>query len=174
MDALQQSFFQWFGLPERFAIDASALDSAFRAVQARVHPDRFTQALAAERRLAMQLATRANEAYQTLRDPVRRARYLCERHGVDVAIETNTSMPADFLMQQMQWREALDAAKATRTPDAFEALNAELRNERRPLLTALRAALDEAGDHAAAAALVRKLMFVERFAQELVDAQEPV
>ena len=161
-------------MPERFSIDSSSLDSAFRSVQARVHPDRFTQALAAERRLAMQLATRANEAYQTLRDPVRRARYLCERHGVDVGIQTNTAMPADFLMQQMHWREALDEAKASRLPAAFGALEVELSDERGRLLAALQSALDEALDHAAAAALVRKLMFVERFAQELSDAQEPV
>ena len=172
MDALQQSFFAWFGLPERFALDATALDAAYRAVQAQVHPDRFAQGLAAERRLAMQLATRANEAYQTLRDPVRRARYLCERHGVDVGVETNTAMPPAFLMQQMQWREALDDARAAASRADVARLADEVRAVRGGRLAGLADAIDGRADFATAAAVVRELMFIERFAEELDAAED--
>jgi DnaJ-domain-containing protein 1 len=80
-----------------------------------VHPDKFVNATDAEKRVAMQWATRANEAYQTLKSPQKRAHYLCELNGVDLQTESNTAMPMAFLMQQMEWREALGDARAGRT-----------------------------------------------------------
>ena len=76
--------FELFGLAPRFAIDLDALERAYKDVQGRVHPDRFASGTAAERRVAMQWATRANEAYATLRNPQKRAQYLCELNGVDL------------------------------------------------------------------------------------------
>ncbi|MGC7990846.1 Fe-S protein assembly co-chaperone HscB, partial [Salmonella enterica] len=87
------------------------------------HPDKFAHASDAEKRVAMQWATRANEAYQTLKNPLKRARYLCELHGVDLQTESNTAMAPAFLMQQMEWRETLDDAKAGKDIDALEQLN---------------------------------------------------
>ncbi|MFA9216411.1 MAG: Fe-S protein assembly co-chaperone HscB, partial [Sphingomonadaceae bacterium] len=107
-----QNHFELFQLPQRFALDTSALDVAYRDVQGRVHPDKFVNATDAEKRVAMQWATRANEAYQTLKNPQKRAQYLCELHGVDLQTESNTAMPMAFLMQQMEWREALGEARA--------------------------------------------------------------
>jgi molecular chaperone HscB len=109
-----QNHFDLFNLPPRFAVDAGALDSAYRDVQSRVHPDRFVNATDAEKRVAMQWATRANEAYQTLKNPLARARYLCELNGVDLQTESNTAMPPSFLMQQMEWRERLEEAEHAR------------------------------------------------------------
>ena len=103
--------FSLFGLPARFDLDAQALESAWRTVAAQVHPDRFATASPAERRVAMQWAARANEAYRQLRDPLLRARYLCEQAGVDLQTESNTSMDTAFLMQQMTWREMMDDAR---------------------------------------------------------------
>ncbi|MFT3803272.1 MAG: Fe-S protein assembly co-chaperone HscB [Burkholderiaceae bacterium] len=172
MDRLKQSFFEWFDLPERFAIDEATLDAAYRRVQTAVHPDRFAQAPEHERRLAMQWATQANEAYRTLRDPTRRARYLCERHGVDLGIETNTAMAPAFLMRQMEWREQLDDARAAADLAAIDALADELEAARRQMLDRIAATLDEQRDFPAAGAQVRELMFIDRFAQDVRDAIE--
>jgi len=172
MDRLRQSFFEWFDMPERFAIDAQGLDAAYRHVQTAVHPDRFAQAPEHERRLAMQWATQANEAYRTLRDPTRRARYLCERHGVDLGIETNTAMSPAFLMQQMAWREQLDEARDAADLAAIDALADELEATRQRMLARITVTLDESHDYPAAGAQVRELMFVDRFAQDVRDAIE--
>src|SRR6185369_16712339 len=99
---LQKNHFELLGLPIAFSVDPARLERGFRALQTQVHPDRFAAGTEAERRVAMQWATRANEAYRTLRDPVDRARYLLSLRGFDTGEETNTAMPADFLMQQME------------------------------------------------------------------------
>src|SRR5450631_4138042 len=108
---LQLDFFSLFGLPKGFKIDATSLEQSYRALQAQVHPDKFSHLSEIERRFSMQWATRVNEAYQTLRSPLNRARYLLSLHGIDTREETNTAMPVDFLIQQMEWREALADAK---------------------------------------------------------------
>ena len=161
--------FSLFGLPARFDIDAQALERAWRAVAAQVHPDRYATASAAERRVAMQWAARANEAYRQLRDPLLRARYLCEQAGVDLQTESNTAMDAAFLMQQMQWREMLDDAR--HDPDAFATLEAELAQARRQMHETLATLLDARHDYAAAGTKVREWMFVEKLAQELAAAK---
>ena len=108
---LDDDHFTLFGLPPRFALDRSALDARWRALQGEVHPDRFTSEGAAAQRVAMQWALRVNEAYAVLKDPLKRGAYLCELRGAPIAAENNTAMPAAFLMQQMEWREQLDDAR---------------------------------------------------------------
>jgi len=171
--AISSDDFTLFGLPQRHALDRAALDGRRRELQAEVHPDRFAAEGAAAQRVAMQWAVRVNEAWQRLRDPLRRAAYLCELRGVPVEAERNTAMPQAFLVQQMQWREELEeAADAAAVGRLDEAVAAE---ERRGLdrLTAL---LDEQGDAAGAAAQVRALMFVARFREDIarrLEALEP-
>jgi molecular chaperone HscB len=166
--------FALFGLPARFALDQTSLDEAYRRVQAQVHPDRFAAAGAAERRVAMQWAARANEAYRTLRSPVTRAAYLCERNGQPIEAESNTAMPAAFLMQQMAWREELDEARHG-DAEAARRLAREVEGRRDEALARVAAALDERRDYAAAAAGVRELHFIDRFRDELAAhlAAEP-
>lgn len=164
-----QNHFELFHLPQQFAIDANTLERAFRDVQSQVHPDRFASASDAEKRVAMQWATRANEAYQTLRNPFRRAAYLCELNGVDLQTESNTAMPRAFLIQQMEWREALDDSRQSRSIEALEGLAEEVRSARRAKLADLGLLLD-AQDFAAAAQDVRQLMFLEKFEEEVGDA----
>jgi molecular chaperone HscB len=135
-------------------------------VQGKVHPDRFVNATDAEKRVAMQWATRANEAYQTLRNPQKRAQYLCEQNGVDLKTESNTAMPMAFLMQQMEWREALGEAKAGKDADALEALDAEVKLDRKARMGEIGRQLD-AGDFEHAAQGVRALMFLEKFGEEV-------
>ncbi|WP_028224421.1 Fe-S protein assembly co-chaperone HscB [Paraburkholderia ferrariae] len=169
LSSLSDSHFVLFGLPEQFEIDADTLDHAYRTVQAQVHPDRFAAAGDAQKRVAMQWATRANEAYQTLRDPLRRAKYLLHLRGIDVGAENNTAMEPAFLMQQMEWREAIEDAVGAKNVDALDALAAELRDDERARLAKL-AALIGSGSNQAAAEAVRQLMFIERVAGE-IDAQ---
>ncbi|ASC67070.1 MULTISPECIES: Fe-S protein assembly co-chaperone HscB [Achromobacter] len=161
--------FSLFGLPARFDLDAQALESAWRAVAAQVHPDRYATASPAERRVAMQWAARANEAYRQLRDPLLRARYLCEQAGVDLQTESNTSMDGAFLMQQMTWREMLDDARGDAA--ALAALQAELQQARDAMRATLARLLDQDRDYAAAGLKVREWMFVEKLAEELANAQ---
>ncbi|KOF55277.1 MULTISPECIES: Fe-S protein assembly co-chaperone HscB [unclassified Achromobacter] len=161
--------FSLFGLPARFELDGQALESAWRAVAAQVHPDRYATASPAEKRVAMQWAARANEAYRVLRDPLLRARYLCESAGVDLQTESNTAMDADFLMQQMAWREMLDDGRDD--PEALAALHAELETARAGMRARLAQLLDVERDYAAAGQKVREWMFVEKLAQELAQAQ---
>lgn len=168
-----QNHFELFQLPQRFAVDAGALDSAYRDVQSRVHPDKFVNATDAEKRVAMQWATRANEAYQTLKNAQKRAQYLCELNGVDLQTESNTAMPVAFLMQQMEWREALGDARAAKDTGALDTLDRDLRAARKDQLAQIERQLD-AGDFAAAAQGVRALMFLEKFGEEVSFAFEAI
>ncbi|MCW0209005.1 Fe-S protein assembly co-chaperone HscB [Achromobacter veterisilvae] len=161
--------FSLFGLPARFDLDGQALETAWRAVAAQVHPDRYATASPAERRVAMQWAARANEAYRQLRDPLLRARYLCEQAGVDLQTESNTSMDGAFLMQQMTWREMLDDARGD--AGALAALQGELEQARATMRATLTRLLDDERDYAAAGLKVREWMFVEKLAEELAHAQ---
>jgi molecular chaperone HscB len=164
---LSDDDFTLFGVAQCFAQDRATLDARWRALQADVHPDRFAAEGAAAQRVAMQWAMRVNEAYQRLKDPLKRAAYLCGLRGAAIDAESNTAMPADFLIKQMAWREALE--EATRL-DAVESLAAEVAAEHRALLAELASTLDERRDATAAAGQVRALMFVERFASD-VDAR---
>ncbi|GAB3553526.1 Fe-S protein assembly co-chaperone HscB [Noviherbaspirillum agri] len=161
-----QNHFELFHLPERFSVDITALEQAYREVQNRVHPDKFSNATDTEKRVAMQWATRANEAYQTLKNPFKRAAYLCELNGVDLQTESNTAMPRDFLMHQMEWREALEDAKAGRDIDALEKLDAELGETRKAKIAWIGELLDS-HNYEEAAQGVRQLMFLEKFGEEV-------
>lgn len=169
-----RSHFELFGLPPAFALDAERLERAYHRIQSRVHPDRFAGAGDAERRASLQWTTRVNEAFQTLRNPVARAKHLLELQGVDVAFETNTAMPPEFLMQQMELRESLEEAKAGKDFSALETLKKDLRNEKSILEAHIAQAIDVNKDYAGAGGLVRKLMFLEKMDEEIDLAYEAV
>ena len=161
-------YFRFFGLNQQFNIDLPALDQAYLAIQKEVHPDRHARGSEAEQRLAMQMATLANTAYQTLKNPIQRGLYLCQLHGVDAKLETNTAMPAAFLMKQMGWREALDE-QAEDLP-GLESLMAEVEQSKSNILAEITQAIDGAKNYPRAAELLRGLLFVDKFAIELDDA----
>ena len=167
MKSLQANDFELFGLPQRFALERAELDERWKALQRQAHPDRFAAEGAAAQRVAMQWSVRINEAYQRLKDPLKRAAYLCELRGVPVNAESNTAMPSAFLMQQMAWREALED---TQDAGALEELADEVAAEKKRVQLTLAQLLDEAADAQAAVGQVRALMFIERFAAE-VDAK---
>ena len=168
-----RNHFELLGMPVGYAVDASRLEHGYRELQSQVHPDRFAAATEAERRVAMQWAARANEAYRTLRDPLERARYILSLKGYDTEEETNTSMPADFLMQQLEWREAVAGARAAHDARALREVSARLGEERREMLHVLERALDSDSNYEAGRSLVRKLRFLERLDEEIDEALEP-
>ncbi len=168
----EPSHFTLFGLAERFALDAQALDAAWRRLQTAVHPDRHAGGSDGERRLALQRATQVNEAYRVLRDPQRRGAYLCERAGVPLQAESNTAMPAAFLMQQMAWREALEDARAARDTAALAGLRDEISSTRSAGIQTIGTLLDERHDPVGAAAELRQLMFIDRLLEEIDLAED--
>ena len=161
---LDSDDFELLGLARVFAQDRATLEQRRREAQAAVHPDRFAADGAAAQRVAMQWAVRMNEAYERVRDPLRRAAYLCELNGVAIDADNNTAMPTEFLMQQMEWREALDEARSAADVTALEHAVSKHRNA---ALDRLATALDSTHDYVSAGAQVRALMFVERFAADV-------
>jgi molecular chaperone HscB len=158
--------FALFGLPRAFAIDPQVLEVAWKRVATAVHPDRFASGSAAEKRVALQWSTQANEAWRVLKDPLSRARYLCELGGVDLQTETNTAMAPAFLMQQMEWHEALDALMAHPNQEAYQALAQEFDAARVELVRTL-TDLFANNQFEQAAARVREWMFLDKLIAQL-------
>lgn len=166
---LQSNDFELFSLTQRFAQERAVLDARWKDLQREAHPDKFAAQGAAAQRIAMQWSVRINEAYQRLKDPLKRAAYLCELGGAAVNAHSNTAMPTAFLMQQMQWREALDDAESVANLDT---LSAEVAHARRDLLQQCEHLLDQQCDPVAAVAPVRALMFIDKFSQDLYQRFE--
>ena len=164
---LQQDFFSLFDLPANFQIDSTLLEQSYRALQSQVHPDKFAHLSEADRRLSMQWATRVNEAYQTLRNPLGRARYLLSQKGVDTQEESNTAMPLDFLIQQMEWRESLACVKQAKNVDALTGIEQQVLMMKRALEQELAQNLDDTRDYITASGIVRKLKFIEKLTEEI-------
>ncbi len=172
-------YFALFSLPPTFAIDRALLDQQFRKLQAAVHPDRFVSSLPSEQRQAAQQSTLVNEAYQVLKDPLRRATYLCERAGHGVNAQTNTAMPTDFLITQMQWREELEAAisnpgchGAGETCEKLQALHSKVERIDREQAQRVAEAIDVSHAYVQAGRLIREWMFMRKLLSEIEAAQE--
>lgn len=171
---LQSNDFELFGVPVRFVQDRAALDARWKDLQREAHPDKFAAQGAAAQRVAMQWSVRINEAYQRLKDPLKRAAYLCELYGAPVNAENNTAMPSNFLMQQMEWREALDdVPSGAMGAGALQSLLQEVSATHAVALGAVEALIDTtpgtSPDYSAAAQQVRALMFIQRFQRDLDD-----
>lgn len=169
LETVKQDYFSLFGLPRQQGLDAERLELLYRDIQARVHPDKHAHLADSDKRMAMQWTTHVNAAYQTLKDPLRRARYLLQLAGHDVGLESNTAMPTEFLIAQMELRETVAAAKEAGDADALDALHRRLRQEIGGEYAQLQQALD-ANQLERAGALVRQLMFQEKLFQEIDDA----
>ena len=168
---LQSSDFELFGVPARFAQDLPALEARWKALQREVHPDRFAAQGAAAQRVAAQWSARINEAYRRLKDPQRRAAYLCELNGAPIQAETNTAMPPEFLMQQMTLREQLDDARTKQDLDEIDRESARMRRDE---LQKIEQSIDAGHDWTAAAQSVRALMFLDKLADEIDRRRESV
>lgn len=166
--------FQLFDLPASFRLDTDKLEAAYRKLQNEVHPDRFAAAGESEKRLSMQWATKVNEAFQTLKKPLTRGTYLLHLHGIEALSEKHTAFPPDFLMQQMEWREAIAAARQASDVDALDKLTRELRAEAKRMEDQFAVELDDNNDYESAAATARKLKFMHKLIEEVGDAQEEI
>jgi molecular chaperone HscB len=171
ISAATRDYFELFQLPPVFQLDIDRLDIHYREIQSRVHPDKAAHLSDGEKRLFLQWATLANEAYRTLRRPLDRARYLLQIHGVETGEEDNTAMPAEFLLEQIEWREELQEAQARRSQPALDRLSVRLRREMNALLDSLATLLDVERRHSAAAEVVRRLAFLEKLGRDLDQAQ---
>ncbi len=156
--------FSLFSLPQRQRQDRAEIDARWKSLQGQVHPDRFAAEGAAAQRVAMQWAVRVNEAHKRLRDPLARAAYICELRGAPIQANENTAMPASFLMEQMEWREALDDAADMA---AVEAIDVQVAEREKTLLDDVQRLLDDSNEPAKAAGEVRALMFIQRFRSDI-------
>ncbi|WP_374444512.1 Fe-S protein assembly co-chaperone HscB [Stella sp.] len=158
----QEDHFARLGLERRFDLDAAAVDRAYFARQRQVHPDRFARRSAREAALAESRSVSLNGAYQTLRDPLRRAAYLLELAGHPIAGDGATIADPELLAEVMERREALSEAE---TPAAVAAVAAEAARERAAAETALGVAF-AAGDYPAARRHATRLRYLARLADE--------
>jgi molecular chaperone HscB len=161
------NYFSLFGLPQQFDVDINVLNNHYRKIQSEVHPDKFVTASPAERMQSMQSATLANEAYQTLKDPTARARYLLKLNGIDTQENTNTSMPADFLMTQMEWRENIEEAQASKDIVALEQQLQMMKSTAKSLQQGLASALNDPKTFSVAAGIVRQLSFIDKVSADV-------
>lgn len=170
LEYFKKDHFELFGLPRRQGLDDLELERVYREVQSRVHPDKHAHLGDAERRLAMQWASRANEAYLTLNDPLKRAEYLLRLVGHDPEIERNTAMPTDFLVEQLEWREGVEEARQATDVDRLDGFHRRLRTEMAAQYAELAEAIDGRRDYPLAAQIVRQLMFKEKLLHEIDEA----
>ncbi len=113
-----KNYFELFGLPVNYVIDRKELSERYRDLQRAVHPDKFAAGSDQERRLSMQGSTMINEAFQTLKDPMLRAKYLLALHGSEMSAGSQSTQDMEFLMEQMELREELADAKGKLDPFA--------------------------------------------------------
>ena len=168
---LQSTDFELFEIPAQFSQDRSTLDAKWKDLQREAHPDKFAAYAAAHgaegaaaQRIAMQWSVRINEAYNRLKEPLKRATYLCELNGAPIDAHTNTAMPPAFMMMQIDWREALEDAN---TAQELEEIELQTLNYKREQLLKIEQCIDLRHDYKAAANVVRALMFVARFVGEI-------
>ncbi len=162
--SLPENYFKLFSLPEQYSLDQKALDTAYRTILAHTHPD-FATAGEAQKRVAVQWTARANDAYRILKDPLQRAIHLLHLRGIELGTETNAAMGQAFLMQQMEWRERLEAAATSKNQPALRALLDQLHEAARRHFNTL-TRLFESETHQEAAEITRQLMFIQRVKDE--------
>ncbi|KPN71073.1 Fe-S protein assembly co-chaperone HscB [Neisseria sp. 83E34] len=162
-------YFELFNLPPTFDIDETAIESIYRRLAAQFHPDKYAAASSFEQRQAMMMASTVNEAYRTLKSPTDRAAYLLQAQGINADAPEHTAFPPEFLMQQMEWRETLEDARAERNEPALNALDQEIINEQEELFRRLSTAFAE-NQTETAAMLVRQGRFLDKLRKEIQSA----
>ena len=163
-------YFTLFQLEPQFDIDTAALEQTYRSLAARFHPDKFAAASAFEQKQAMMMSSTLNEAYRTLKSPIDRAAYLLKQQGMDADAPEHTSFAPEFLMQQMEWREALEDARAERNEAALQALDDEIKTEQDSLQRDLQNAFAQQ-QYGQAAEWVRQGRFFNKLRQEIHSAK---
>ncbi|MGC9550528.1 co-chaperone HscB [Vibrio metoecus] len=166
------NYFELFGLPIQFELDGSLLSSQFRTLQKRFHPDNFATASERDRLLAVQQAAQINDAYQTLKDPLRRAEYLLSLQGIEMNSEQQTLQDPMFLMEQMELREELESVTSHAEPEtALMDFDSKVTKMQRAYLTQLQQLLSQS-EWLAAADQVRKLKFFAQIKNEVERVED--
>jgi len=171
---LGKNYFELFDLPITFDLDVADLAARYRDLQRRFHPDRFASASESERRFSLQLTAQVNAAFQTLKDPVARARYLLGLQGVDTGEDTDTAMDTAFLMEQMELRESLaEAREAADRHVRLESLRQRVDEEFEARSALLRTRFTENSEQARRQArnLVREMQFLQKLAHEVEELE---
>ena len=150
---MTQNFFETFNLPVLFNIDIDMLNHQYRTLQKTIHPDRFVNATDAEKKQSLQKSTQINDAYQVLKDPIKRASHIISLHQV---LKENT-LPPDFLMQQMEWEEEFETINDLEQVQLF---SDKIDGEKKILMDLLAMDLDEKKDWESATNIIGKLKFI--------------
>ncbi len=165
---MSQNFFTLLKLPEAFVIDLEKLDQNYQGIQKEIHPDRFASFDDATKLESIKKTAQVNDAYQTLKSPIRRAEYLLQLHGVNIHDEKYTAVPQDFLMQQMEWREELETHKQNKL--ALEKLAADIQKNKNEMMNQLPSFFDHKDHLNDAIQITRELNFIEKIEQHINDA----
>ncbi|MEE8428897.1 MAG: Fe-S protein assembly co-chaperone HscB [Gammaproteobacteria bacterium] len=173
-----ESHFELFGLLQSFELNLAKLDRVYRDLQRSVHPDRFSNASELERRLSIQQAARINGAYAVLKDPVSRGRYLLELHGHEFDDENSTTRSTEFLMEQMELREALADVRDSDNPmGTLNALMDRISDQLEESTQRLSTRLDQdetgqlAGPMDEAVDTVLEMKFYRRLQEDMLDLE---
>lgn len=159
------NYFELFGIQTTFDLDTEEIAKIRKVFLSQVHPDKYATASISERSASLHLATRINEAYQHLQNPLLRANHICRLAGVDLRFEQNTSFEQDFLHQQMHWHEMLEGARTNKA--TYIRLKSELEKEYQNFYGILKNLLDEKKQFTKAAQKIREWKFVDKLISEL-------
>ena len=162
------NFFTLLQLPEAFVIDLKKLDQNYQNIQKEIHPDRVAHLNDETKLASIKKTAQVNDAYQTLKSPIRRAEYLLELNGINSHDEKYTAVPQAFLMQQMEWREALETHKQNKV--ALEKLAHDIQKNKKEMLNQLPASFEQEHHLEDAIQVTRELNFIEKIEQHLNDA----
>lgn len=160
-----------FELQPAFDIDQEMLASRYRELARKVHPDRFADAGETEQRHAIERSANLNEAYQTLKSPSRRARYLLTLEGREMPLEATVQDPA-FLMQQMQWREELEELQEDADLPGIVSFKTRLKAAQQDLHDAFALIWRDESQREEAERLVRRMQFLDKLTQEVRQLEE--
>lgn len=170
---LTQNHFELFGLPVNFDIDTQQLSERYRDLQRTVHPDRFANASDRERRLSVEKAAQINEAFQILKSPLNRARYILQLRGVDFDSERDTHFDPMFLMEQIELREELAEVKSADDPViALSKSMDDIGKRHKAMIDELAQLLENEDSTQEGKMAVQKLQFLNKLQQEAEAIEE--
>jgi len=153
---LTQNFFELFKLPEKFQIDTEKLQENYRSIQKEIHPDRFATSSENEKMQSMIKTTQINDAYQTLKSPIKRAKYILSLHKFNEKV----TLPPDFLMQQMEWEEHLEEIEKDK--NELEQFKLSINKEYEQHSSLAQQQIDSEQKWNEAAITIDKLYFIEK------------
>lgn len=169
LDILSATYFEIFDIPVSFECDIDVIQKHYRELQKAVHPDKFVNSSDLEKRISMQHTSRINEAFNTLKNPVERALYLLKLKGLEINFDNETTMDAQFLMEQLELRESLAAVgNDTMSLDKLDVMDGEVKNKLSQLMLDFSSSY-EADETEQARELIRKMQFLQKAQKEISD-----